>query len=239
MLVSIHMPKTAGLSFRASLEEYFGDRFRHDYQDYPLAQSARERRERARRWGETVRPEDFAGVDCVHGHFLPLKYLPLAETLPCRFVTWLREPVARLVSHYHYWQQTYDPASELTSSLHRRVVEEAWSLERFCLAPELRNVYTEFLWGFPRDRLCFVGITEFFAEDLRYFSQEILGNKMRPHTLNRRDGGDGAELEADLGVADRVEVENYHRDDMALYRRALELRQRRIAAAGSPTAARL
>jgi hypothetical protein len=223
------MPKTAGLSFRASLEEYFGDRFRHDYQDYPLAQSAQERRERASQWGETVRPEDFAGVDCVHGHFLPLKYLPLAETLPCRFVTWLREPVARLVSHYHYWQQTYDPASDLTSSLHRRVVEEAWSLERFCLAPELRNVYTEFLWGFPRDRLCFVGITEFFAEDLRYFSQEILGNKMRAHTLNRRLKAGLLPPEADLAAINRCAVEAFHAADVALYRQALEQRQRRLA----------
>lgn len=229
MLVSVHMPKTAGLSFRASLEEHFGDRFRHDYQDYPLARQPAERRAQARRWGEAAQPSDFAGVDCVHGHFLPLKYLGLARTLPCRFVTWLREPVARLVSHYGYWQQAYDPASDLTSTLHRRVIEEGWSLERFCLAPELRNVYSEFLWGFPPERLSFIGITEFFAEDLRYFSQEILGNKLQPHTLNRRAGGDGAETEADLGVADRGAVENYHRDDMALYRRALELRQRRIA----------
>ncbi len=229
MLVSIHMPKTAGLSFRASLEEYFGDRFRHDYQDYPLAQPAQERREQARRWGEAVQPADFAGVDCVHGHFLPLKYLRLAETLPCRFVTWLREPVARLVSHYHYWQQTYDPASDLTSTLHRRVVEEGWSLERFCLAPELRNVYTEFLWGFPPERLCFVGITEFFAEDLRYFSQEILGNKMRPHTLNRRVQAGLPPPEADLGAIDRRAVEAFHAADVALYRQALDQRQRRLA----------
>jgi len=225
MLISVHMPKTAGLSFRASLEEYFGDRFRHDYQDYPLARSAQARRERAQQWGETVRPEDFAGVDCVHGHFLPLKYLPLAETLPCRFVTWLREPVARLVSHYHYWQQTYDPASDLTSSLHRRVVEEGWSLERFCLAPELRNVYTEFLWGFPRDRLCFVGITEFFAEDLRYFSQEILGNKMLPHTLNRNTDGEEGQSAAGLTAAARTRVEEYHRADVTLYRWALAQRK--------------
>jgi hypothetical protein len=223
------MPKTAGLSFRASLEEYFGDRFRHDYQDYPLAQLADKRRDHARRWGETVQPAEFAGVDCVHGHFLPLKYLRLAETLPCRFVTWLREPVARLVSHYHYWQQTYDPASDLTSSLHRRVVEEGWSLERFCLAPELRNVYTEFLTGFPPERLCFVGITEFFTEDLRYFSQEILGNKMRPHTLNRRVETGLPPPEADLGAIDRRAVEAFHAADVALYRQALAQRQRRLA----------
>ena len=226
MLVSVHMPKTAGLSFRASLEEQFGEQFQHDYQDYPLAQAPQARREQAQRFGAQVKAADFASVGCIHGHFLPLKYLPLADKMPCTFVTWLREPVARLVSHYHYWQRSYDPAGDSTSPLHRRVVEEGWSLERFCLAPELRNIYTEFLWGFPADRLDFIGITEFFPEDLRYFSREILGNNVRAHTLNTRvDSG-----APDLDGSARATLERFHAADMALYRRALRLRgQRRNA----------
>ena len=227
MLVSIHMPKTAGTSFRDSLEEHFGERFRPDYQDYPLAQSAEQRRAQARRWGETARPADFAGVACVHGHFLPLKYLPLADGLPCTFVTWMREPVARLVSHYHYWLRAYQPDSELVSPLHRRVVEEGWSLERFCLAPQLRNVYTEFLWGFPVDRLDFIGITEYFAEDLRYFSHRFLGNKMLPRTLNQRLPEGGSPDEPALTALERAAVEEFHAADMALYQQCLAQRQRR------------
>ena len=232
MLVSIHMPKTAGTSFRGSLEEHFGDRFRHDYQDYPLAHSPQARRQQARDRGEAARATDFAGVDCVHGHFLPLKYLQLAERLPCTFVTWLREPVARLVSHYHYWLRAYDGNSPLVSPLHRRVVEEGWTLQQFCLAPELRDVYSEFLWGFPLDRLDFVGITEFFPEDLRYFSREILGNKVRAQTLNRRPPGAGPGSEALLGDLDRPRIEAYHARDVALYRRALQRRMERRDAPG-------
>ncbi len=29
------------------------------------------------------------------------------------------------------------------------MVEEEWTLERFCLEPELKNLYSQFLWGFP------------------------------------------------------------------------------------------
>ena len=234
MLVSIHMPKTAGTSFRGSLEEHFGDRFRHDYQDYPLAHTPRARRQRARDWGETARPGDFAGVDCVHGHFLPLKYLQLAERLPCTFVTWLREPVARLVSHYHYWQRAYDPGSPLVSTLHRRVVVEGWTLEQFCLAPELRDIYSEFLWGFPLDRLDFIGITEFFSEDLRYFSREILGNKMRSHTLNQRPPMADQLAATGLSAEARAEIQAYHAADMALYRRALIWRKGRLNDCSAP-----
>lgn len=228
MLVSIHMPKTAGLSFRASLEEEFGDHFQHDYQDYPLARPADLRRKQAQGWGEAARAADFEGIDCVHGHFLAVKYLPLAATLPCTFVTWLREPLARLVSHYHYWQRNFDPAAATTTSLHRRVVEEKWSLRRFCLAPELKNVYTEFLWGVPVERLDFIGITEYYANDLRYFSQEILGNNLEAHTLNRRPEEEASANTGILAPVERSEIQNFHAADFALYQYALELRRRRL-----------
>jgi len=221
------MPKTAGLSLRSSLEEHFGEGFRPDYGDYPLAKPPEQRRTLARQWAESARGADYAGVGCIHGHFLALKYLSLAQTVPCTFVTWLREPVARLVSHYHYWQRAYDPAAGTTSVLHRRVIEERWTLERFCLAPELRNVYSEFLWGFPLERLGFIGITEFFAEDLRYFSHEILGNKMSARTLNRRVDADSAAVAAAMDGLRRAEIEAYHAADMALYRHALALRRLR------------
>jgi hypothetical protein len=226
------MPKTAGLSFRGSLQEHFGERLRPDYDDYPLAQPADRRREQARLWGAAARPAQFTDVGCVHGHFLAMKYLPLAQALPCTFVTWLREPLARLESHYYYWQRSYDPAAGLTSSLHRRVVEEGWSLRRFCLAPELRNIYTEFLWGFPSGRLDFVGITEFYAEDLRYFSREILGNKLLPQTLNQRREGGGSVHEAQFTAAERAEIEKFHAVDVSLYRGALALRQARLSRQG-------
>ncbi len=233
MIVSVHMPKTAGTSFRGALEEHFGDRFRHDYQDYPLAHSPPTRRQQARDWCEAARADDFAGVSCVHGHFLAIKYLQLAERLPCTFVTWLREPVARLVSHYHYWLRAYDGDSPLVSPLHRRVVEEGWTLQQFCLAPELRDVYSEFLWGFPLDRLDFVGITEFFPEDLRYFSQEIMGNIVRSQTLNRRPRDTERALEAEADGLDRPGIEAFHARDVALYRWAL---QRRAARPNAPAA---
>ncbi|MFU8764850.1 MAG: hypothetical protein ACNA7T_10020, partial [Haliea sp.] len=178
------MPKTAGLSFRATLERHYGTGFRHDYADYPLASPLPQRHAAALEFSLAADAAAYAAVDCIHGHFLPIKYLLLADSLDCRFVTWLREPVQRLVSHYYYWQRSYDPAAEDTSSLHRRVVEEGWTLEQFCLAPELRNVYSQFLWAFPLRALDFVGITEYFAEDLREFAALFLGIKVEPQFAN-------------------------------------------------------
>lgn len=234
MLISVHMPKTAGLSFRAALESHFGDRFQADYGDYPLAHSPHARREQAQRSRKALSAVEFSPQGCVHGHFLPVKYLSLAESVPCIFVTWLREPLARLISHYHYWQRSYEPELGSTTSLHRRVIEERWTLRQFCLAPEVRNVYCEFLWGFPRQRLAFVGISEYYPEELRYFSQEILGNNLLLKTLNSRDNGPRNPVYDELSDTDRQEIATFHADDVALYRSALESRARRIEAWNRP-----
>ncbi len=228
MLVSVHMPKTAGLSFRATLEQHYGAGFRHDYADYPLASPLPERHAAALEHSLGAEPAAYEGVRCIHGHFLPVKYLLLADSMECRFVTWLREPVQRLVSHYYYWQRSYDPAAEETSSLHRRVVEEEWTLEQFCLAPELRNVYSQFLWAFPLRALDFVGITEYFAEDLRDFSTQFLGINAEPAFANAAEVPAGPER---LPRKLLREVQDYHAQDLSLYQWAL---QRRAARCGAP-----
>ncbi|MEH6581986.1 MAG: hypothetical protein V7754_08625 [Halioglobus sp.] len=234
MIISTHMPKTAGLSFRATLEECFGAGFRHDYSDYPLNNQPPVRHSAAMEHNLSLAGNlaDYAGIECIHGHFLPFKYLVLADHMDCRFVTWMREPVARLVSHYYYWHRAYDAGSDSTADLHRRVVEEEWSLEKFCLAPELRDIYAQFLWGFPPQRLDFIGITEFYEEDLRYFSSTFLGHNTEAQKVNQRDDGMESGLDDGFSARLRAKIQDYHSVDMDLYRRALQARESRPAVAG-------
>jgi len=229
MLISVHMPKTAGLSFRATLEEHYGERFAYDYADYPLAHEPATRHRKALQASLEVLTRDLSGTGCIHGHFLPVKYLLLADVRECAYVTWMREPVARLVSHYHYWRRSYDPEADFVSPLHRRVVEEQWSLERFCLSPELRNVYAQYLWGFPLQRLDFVGITEHYEEDLRQFSLLYLGQAARAYAVNQREDVTDESGPGELGDATRRRVEEYHSTDMALYEQALAMRSARLS----------
>jgi hypothetical protein len=147
MTVSLHLPKTAGSSFGTSLEKHFGAAFMGDYADRPINTPVLERNLSALQTAIANAERSFGHVACIHGHFLPVKYLLLATRRDIRFVAWLRHPVKRLLSHYHYWRRNYSPAA--APALHRKVVEEDWSIERFCLGPELRDIYQQFLWGFP------------------------------------------------------------------------------------------
>src|SRR5580658_6212049 len=97
MLVSIHIPKTAGTSFGLCLMKSFGGSMQLDYAP-GLFQDDRalDRKRGAMRYALGLQPKDYKDVACIHGHFLGLKYNLLAEQMPCAFVTWLRHPVERL-----------------------------------------------------------------------------------------------------------------------------------------------
>lgn len=225
LIVSLHMPKTAGNSFKVVLDEHFDDAMKSDYADYPLNVGPQERRRQAVATCLATTESDYQDIRCIHGHFLPLKYLLLAELRPTVFVAWMREPMERLVSHYHYWFDTYDPASSDTRQLHRRVVEEKWSLEKFCLSADMRNIYSQFLWGFPLERFDFIGITENYETELRDFSRTYLDHELQVRVVNRRKSprSNGAELTGRL----RKKIEKWHAADMDLYKRALEARAMR------------
>ena len=226
------MPKTAGNSLKLVLEEHFGDAMISDYLDFPMNVAPRERHRQAIKGGTAV-AEAEAGlrhIRCVHGHFLPIKYLLLADLRPAVFTAWLREPVARLISHYHYWFDAYDPDAFDTRPLHRRVVEEQWSLEKFCLSEELRNLYSQYLWGFPLERFDFVGIMEHYESDLREFSLAYLDSELPARSVNVRQSPRPGTEELDLET--RARVEAWHAADVALYQRALATREVRLGGGG-------
>ncbi|MEM9398434.1 MAG: hypothetical protein AAF991_13220, partial [Pseudomonadota bacterium] len=219
-------------SFLGLLESHFGERLLRDYGDRPLNRSPWQRRLRALRGSarNAMSSSRLAEFECIHGHFMPLKYRFLPGQNSVQFVAWLRDPVERLASHYHYWKRTYNPMD--AGRLHRRVVEERWSLERFCLGPELQNTYSKFLWGCSLESFNFIGITEYYSEDVESFSQLFLGTtppQVAAENVNeyrKRSDEQRFERYIDAG-AFRSRVELHHGDDVALYRKALDMRSRR------------
>jgi hypothetical protein len=228
MLISVHFPKSGGSSFGAVLARHFGDRLLLDYGDFPINTPTGLRRRKAAADAAANEVRDFGAINCIHGHFLPAKYLPLKRR-GAEFVTWLREPLERMASHYEFWRSTFDPAS--APRLHRRVIEEDWSFEQFSLSPELRNIYRQFLWSFPLSLFSFVGLTEHFASDVTAFARRFLGVTLQevPH-LNRGQGG-APDLCRDEGF--RRTFEEFHAADYHLYRHQLSLRN------ASPSAPRV
>jgi len=221
MIISVHLPKTAGISFEYALRKHFNKKFLRDSIDFPINKSIHERIEHAVASAIQINRKDYSGIECIHGHFMPVKYMLMACEYNPVFVTWIRNPVERVISHYYYWIDSYDERE--SPPFHRRVVEENWSLEKFCLSDQVRNIYSEFLWGFHPDNFDFIGVTEFYSADLVYFSEKFIGSQLEEvmHNIGKKKS---------ITKIDEVlhkKISAFHQKDIELYSYVLERRKKR------------
>jgi hypothetical protein len=149
MLISVHIPKCGGTTFDAVLERLYG-------------------RALWRVYGEIQRPEDIRpemvprGVACIHGHFRADTFDSLFPGAPK--ITWLRDPLERMVSSYLYYLRYPNPRDPISAQLHRNRFDlEAFAAE---VAP---NALTGMLADQPLKAFTFVGIVEDYETSLRRF----------------------------------------------------------------------
>ena len=229
MMISLHLPKTAGKSFEAALEARFAASLLEDYGSFPMNTPEYERTRAALEASLRNVEDDFPGVECIHGHFLPVKYLLLAIR------RWHRQGVLALKVAI---VDMGGRSGQLSEMLQRQsesdvrvlgIFEDGLGIARapsarFCLSAEMRNLYGQFLWGFPVENFDFIGVTEFYEEDLAYFAKRYLGVAVEPLRLNVGDAQGGPyPIDSTL----RTQIEAFHERDMALYQTALEKRRAR------------
>jgi hypothetical protein len=232
LLISVHIPKTAGTSFGAALEAHFGARLTHHYRREAGIDSKYLLLRRASRlvWAfgrgvaDAMQTARFREIDCIHGHFPGIRFMALLCRRQVSFITWLRDPVERIVSNYHHIYRM-QPRQSVHPPIWDTIVEERWSLEKFALSENFRNRASHILWGIPLRLFSFVGITEHYEEDLAWFANNVL--KADAPALRMNVNHDKTEPRYPLQAELRHRIETFHAADVALYSRALALRQLR------------
>jgi hypothetical protein len=222
MLLSIHIVKAAGNSFREALMRAFGDRLMRDYGDWagfdePAANARRKERTAAMRARASELAERF---DAIHGHFIADKYAGLFDD--ARFLAFFRDPYQQTISHYEYLLRDTDRRSDVNSEQHPEVAyfrEQKPSLMDFIEAPYYRNHQSGFLGSLSLDDLAFVGISERYGESLEHFKR-VFGVDLGPPLFENVNHGRAGDYEVTPEVARAVE--RYRPKDVELYRKALE-----------------
>lgn len=216
MIVSIHMPKTAGMTFGELLGRAFKQRLMLDYEDHAafrspeaLAQcAANAARMRARR------DELIAAYDVIHGHFVADKYAGLFPD--GRFIAFFRDPYHQAISHYRFLQRTTHLPHPVVGAFHDAKMTPA----EFICWEATKNPQAMLLGRVPLDDLAMVGLQEEFPRSLALF-KATFGHPLEGSVFNNidpsRDEGDGA-----IDAETRKLIEVHRAEDIDLYRRAKE-----------------
>jgi hypothetical protein len=215
-LISLHIPKTAGTSFRNTLKSVYGE---NEVLRVDIGLVNQELRLNEAEYPGRSIP---SGTRVVHGHFNVTELyqrLDLPANLPV--ITWLRDPVERVVSNYFY----------LASRLKEELQEERKginilskmqrSLSEYARYEPHQNRLTRFLEGTPLENLFFVGFTGSYFEDLDVLAKKLNWAHYEPYFHNRTQK---ERPETDPRDMDLIRALN--QDDIRLYEHALELKEK-------------
>jgi hypothetical protein len=171
LIISVHIPKTGGTAFSEVLKTIAQEVFYMDYGSQIFSPTAVYRRGQLadQPFDSLADGELLAGRSVIHGHFRILKYL---KRFPeASYVTWLRDPVERIASHYFFWQRSAHKHGFMNDPLCNRVITGKMSLVEFAELDAVRNRQYEFLKPVGPDYCDFIGITEDYERSVRLFQK--------------------------------------------------------------------
>lgn len=175
LIVSMHVPKTGGTSLMKEIQAGAMGRYFLDYERPGAGQPFI--------WKKLILKKQYLmarlhkhrllnNYDVIHGHFPIRKYIFLYPKVD--FITFLREPVSRILSAYYYFK---DVASKNPRSVHNNpnillVSQNKLSLLEFAARYVMRSIYSILISGLTLQEFTMIGITE------RYQDSIALLNKM-------------------------------------------------------------
>ncbi|WP_050984769.1 glycosyltransferase family 2 protein [Thiorhodococcus drewsii] len=215
-LLFVHIPKTAGTSFRKAAVEYFGkEAIQCDYgldtDTTPLI----------RTW--SYDQEDFfqlasqfeqTGCRLICGHVPIGRYAPLVSIL--NTLSFVRHPVDQVISHFEH---------------HRRRFGYKDTLEAFVAHPGNQNRQSRLLAGVPLEAIGFIGLTDRYEESLALLNQTFeTGFSVLTLNINPRKA-EVANYRLDPEIERRILETN--RSDSVLVERIASLLKARLTAQAS------
>ncbi|MGB3513306.1 MAG: class I SAM-dependent methyltransferase [Microcoleaceae cyanobacterium] len=218
-IISVHVPKTAGSTFKRVLLQVYG----HDnvILDYP--------RPNKRRYQalESIHGQ----TKVIHGHFPANKY---DEYYPeARKVIWLRNPIIALFSRY-YFLKNIGQTNKL-NKMQEHLQQKNLDLIKFAELPENQNLITnKYIKVTKLTDFYFIGIQEFFETDIKELKEMLKWPSFSVSYKNQNRSEEyknslQKNLENKSTIAQLIEL---NQKDIEIYKEALSFREERLKKSG-------
>lgn len=215
-LVSLHIPKTAGTSFRNMLKQHYGEEnaVRFDIHSASNRIEIENQEFRKRKLPKNIK--------VIHGHF---NYQSVIETVDLdenvKFITWLRDPVERVLSNYFYLSKRLKEELDEEGKGLNILAKMQKTLLEYARNDISRNRMYKFLRGAELDKFFFIGLYENYDEDIIELAK-MLGME-EPEILQHNVTEDKEEVSKEI----INEIKELNSLDIELYNEALRIRNLR------------
>ena len=213
----VHVPKTAGTSFRLALEQRFGsDSICYDYGVHSKTTSSLVKHEKKTDLWSFWKAFEASGCVWLAGHVALTQYVGLFGA--ANSVAFLRDPLQRVLSEFHHFVRNNGYDKNLTE---------------FLAEPRFQNKQARQLGNIPLGILGFVGLSERYEESLRLINRLWEGDLP---LLEENVGRPALDAEYDVDETTRLAIAKSNAADQRVYDEAKGLFEQRIqlAEAGKP-----
>ena len=208
----VHIPKTAGTSFRLGAEKSFGNsRVWYDY-----GAQAKETSNIVRSYIYEDSPDVWGlgaelysnNIAMLSGHVAVQKFVSLLGIE--NTITFVRDPLQRMVSEYQHFVRHYGYEN---------------SFRTFYSRPVMHNRIDKIFRGVDPEAIGFIGLTERYNDSLEIFNARYRASVPR---LEANQGKAGVDLLHDIAEEDIKELKKLNRRDLSLYEKCRVLFETRL-----------
>ena len=211
-IISIHIPKTGGRTFRSILED--------QYSEAETLYMLREEVDQAL-LDNSMTLSDLSNVEALHGHFMFHEIESLWRSSNARLITWLRDPIQRVVSNHRFFIKRLNDGPATQNDIHRlNLHRKDESLLTYAEMEENRNVITKFTKGAGLDDFYFIGFLEEYGEGIRSLSKKLGWNVKKVPRVN--DNSDFKKKMGPISSKEEQLLREWNSEDIEFYQEARE-----------------
>ena len=217
MIISVHLRRCGGTSFRDCIKQYFRKKCFFDYGDetgstWPSSVAKRKKSYKILLSKKKIIENDY---EIIHGHFYRSKYDLFKKN--CKYISFVRNPVSRVISNYFHIKKNNfrnHPDSYIVNKLD-------FSLEEFAKHPDNINHQYKYLQTKNLKEFLFIGNIENYDQSLQKLNS-ILGINMKK--INKKNSNSFKEHDYSF-VSNKTKnlIKNLNYLDIKLYEKVLKI----------------